>query len=98
MSAVLCKNEGRLAPQRTHMTHLSAVAAASLKVKSVSQLIGPQSAGEWHVPYRRVRLDGAIERHRRAALLCNFRVLAMKTALLILLHAHNLLLQSRHFF
>ena len=44
--------------------------------------------------YRGVRLDRAIESHRRPALLCDLRILTMESALLVLLHACNLLLQS----
>ena len=46
--------------------------------------------------YCGVRLDRAIERHQRAPLLCDLRVLAMESALLVLLHACNLFLQSAH--
>ena len=44
--------------------------------------------------YRGVGLNRAVEGHQRAALLRNLCVLAMESALLVLLHPSNLLFQS----
>ena len=46
--------------------------------------------------YCSVRLDRAIKRHQCAPLLCDLRILAVESALLVLLHACNLFLQSAH--
>ena len=66
--------------------------------KRVRGAVGWEKIGGGGRAYRCVRFDGAIERHWCTALLCDLGILAMESALLVLLHACNLLLQSTRIF
>ena len=61
----------------------SGCSVSEVKIKIKQSVCSPQARKRTETrAYRHVRLDGAIEHHRRAALLRNFRVLAMKMVLL----------------
>lgn len=73
--------------------NVHSVSVSKQRYERKAQYSNMKGRKEGKVTYRSIRLHGPVELHRRPTLFRYLRVLAVQPALLVLLHARNLLLE-----